>query len=196
MAIGLAKVIVVTGTPGTGKTKFSKTLAKEVGAAYLPLTEYVTKNRLYLGIDRRRASKIIDLNRTRKNIRGLLARSPGLVVIDTHVPVGVVDRRAVKQVFVLRCHPRILKKRLRAKGWNHRKIQENLLAEILDICFASSIDYYGVRRVAQLDTSKINLKSNVALAKRILMNSTPKRKTSLDWIRQLEKEGSLEEYIR
>lgn len=196
MVIWLARVIVVTGTPGTGKTRFSKTLAKEIQAEYIPLTEYVTKNKLYLAIDRNRASKIIDLNRTRKNIRGLLSGSPGLVIIDTHVPEGVVDREAVKQVFVLRCHPRILKKRLRAKGWNQRKTRENLLAEILDICLVSSINYYGLRRVAQLNTSQNSLKSNIALAKRILMNSASKGKTSLDWITQLDREGSLEDYIR
>ena len=196
MAIQLARVIVVTGTPGTGKTRFSKTLAKELQAQYIPLTEYVTKNELYLAIDRYRASKIIDLNRTRKNIRGLLSRSKGLVIVDTHVPDGVVDKKAVKQVFVLRCHPRILKKRLKAKGWNQRKTRENLLAEVLDICFISSINYYGLRRVAQLNTSRTSLKSNIALAKRVLMNRASKGKTSLDWIAQLDREGSLEDYIR
>ena len=196
MAIQLARVIVVTGTPGTGKTRFSKTLAKELQAQYIPLTEYVTKNELYLAIDRYRASKIIDLSRTRKNIRGLLSRSKGLVIVDTHVPDGVVDRKAVKQVFVLRCHPRILKKRLKAKGWNQRKTRENLLAEVLDICFISSINYYGLRRVAQLNTSRTSLKSNIALAKRVLMNRASKGKTSLDWIAQLDREGSLEDYIR
>jgi len=196
MAIQLARVIVVTGTPGTGKTRFSKTLAKELQAQYIPLTEYVTKNELYLAIDRYRASKIIDLSRTRKNIRGLLSRSKGLVIVDTHVPDGVVDRKAVKQVFVLRCHPRILKKRLKAKGWNQRKTRENLLAEVLDICFISSINYYGLRRVAQLNTSRTSQKSNIALAKRVLMNRASKGKRSLDWIAQLDREGSLEDYIR
>ena len=102
----------------------------------------------------------------------------------------------MKRVFVLRCHPRVLKARLRSKGWNHLKIQENLLAEILDICFASSNFYYGANRVTQLDTSKTNLKSNVALAKRILMNPTVKRKIRIDWIRQLVREGSFDDYIR
>jgi adenylate kinase len=102
----------------------------------------------------------------------------------------------VKRVFVLRCHPRILKRRLRAKGWNQRKIRENLLAEILDICLISSINYYGLRRVAQLNTSQISLKSNVALAKRNLMNGVSKGMASFDWIAQLDREGSLEDYIR
>ena len=108
----------------------------------------------------------------------------------------VVDRKAVKRVFVLRCHPRILGRRLKAKGWSRRKVRENLLAEILDVCLVSSVNYYGRQRVTQLDTSRISLKRNVALAKRIANGFLAKRQVKLDWIRQLEIEGLLRNHIK
>ena len=126
--------IIVTGTPGTGKTTFSKALAKEIGADYIPLTRYVSKHMLFSGFDRERRSKIIDTEKTKSNLTALLSQSQRLVVIDTHVPEGIIQKKMTRKVFVLRCHPRKLETRLRAKGWSTNKIRENVLAEILDFC--------------------------------------------------------------
>jgi len=191
----LATVIIVTGTPGTGKTTLARALAKAIEAHYLNLTRFVSKNKLYSGIDIQRGTKIIDMARTRVRLKEKLEKLQGLVVIDTHVPDEIVPREMVKRVFVLRSDPRILERRLRAKKWRASKIRENVLAEIVDSCLNSAVEHYGQRRVVQFDTSHMSIRDCIALMKK---STTGKRERSvkIDWLGKLKKEKSFERYLK
>ena len=57
------KVIIVTGTPGTGKTTLSKKLAKELNFSYLDVNETIKKYKLSEGYDKDRDSKIVDVKK-------------------------------------------------------------------------------------------------------------------------------------
>ena len=68
------RAIIVTGTPGTGKTTFAKKLAKEIGADYVALTQFVSERKLYTGFDRERESESCQLSScTRKPEPSLIA---------------------------------------------------------------------------------------------------------------------------
>ncbi len=189
------KVIIVTGTPGTGKTAFSLKLAKEIGADYVSVTRYVVSHRFYAGFDRERASKIVDLARTQTSLRRLISQATKPVVVDTHIPEGIIPEKTVKSVFVLRCHPKLLETRLRKKKWKPSKTRENVLAEILDSCWTSAIKYYGIKRVVQIDTSRASVRQCVAYAKRTLISKRLPRNMRIDWISTLDKEHSLDRYL-
>lgn len=188
------RAIIVTGIPGTGKTTFSKRFAKEVGASYVSLAQFVSNYKLFTGFDRKRESRIVNLAQARESLTSLLSHTPGLTIVDTHIPEGIVTKEIAKLVFVLRCHPRILEKRLKAKNWKAKKIRENVLAEMLDACLTPAVKYYGWRRVIQLDTSHASVGKCVATAKRILRHPT-KRRVKIDWITTLDKEDSLDSYL-
>lgn len=192
----MSKLIIVTGSPGTGKTVFSMRLAGRIGADYIPLTQYVSKHKLYSGFDRDRKSKIIDVAKTRTALTRLVSRTAKLAVLDSHIPDRIVPREIVKEVFVLRCHPRILEGRLRRKKWKPSKISENVLAEVIDSCLVAAVKYYGSRRVDQLDTSRASVRQCIIAAKRILAHPSRKRKIRVDWIGTLEKEHLLDRYLK
>ena len=192
----MKKVIIVTGTPGTGKTTISKLLAKQIDAKYVPLTQHVTSNKLFNKVDRSRASKIMNLTKTRANLRNLLLKEHRTVVVDSHVPDIVAPKGVVKRVFVLRCHPKILKSRLRSKKWKKSKIRENLLAEILDACLVEAVAYYGRRAVFEIDTSHKSAGWCVTRAKVHLRQNSARKGRTVDWITRLNREHSLLRYIR
>src|SRR5204862_3906256 len=56
----LPKIIIVTGTPGVGKTAVGKLLAKRIGSEFLSLGDLVKTQGLHKGFDRRARSYIID----------------------------------------------------------------------------------------------------------------------------------------
>jgi adenylate kinase len=187
-------VVIITGTPGTGKTTVGRALAKNIGADYINLTRYVSQRKLYSRTDQERRSKVIDLARTRDALKREFNRA-GTVIIDTHIPAGIVPRTTVTRVFVLRCHPTVLQRRLRAKGWNALKTRENVLAEIIDSCLIEAIQYYGSRKVIQIDTSREKVRSCVDLAKRAVRGK-PTGRRRIDWLSRLEKEGTLASYLK
>ena len=60
------KTIIVTGTPGTGKTTLSKTLAKFINFHYLDVNLIIKKYNLSEGYDKKRKTKIIDTKKLNK----------------------------------------------------------------------------------------------------------------------------------
>jgi len=190
----LRSAIIVTGTPGTGKTVVAKRLAEALGAQYISVAEIAAKHRLFKGFDRERGSRIVDTARIRSKVKRSLPERE-LTVLDTHIPEGIVPEKMTRKVVVLRCHPRILETRLRARGWKSSKIRENVLAELLDTCLIASVEHYGWRRVVQLDTSRTPVKHSVDMVRRLVTRRSFFHKTKVDWIATLEREGQLDKYL-
>jgi adenylate kinase len=185
-------MIILTGTPGTGKTTISKALAKEIHADYISLTRFVAAKGLYSAIDRERRTRIVDIERTRKSLRTLIAKGT-MIIVDTHI-ADCIPRERARRVIVLRCHPKVLESRLRKKGWSGNKVRENVLAEILDACYMVAVSYYGAKKVYQLDTSRRSLEKSVAVAKKILQQP-PSASTTINWIATLKRERGLDKYL-
>jgi len=188
-------IIIVTGTPGTGKTTFAKALAKTIGANYVNVTRHVLKHKLYRGVDPERRTRIMDVPKTRASLKQELGTTHVLSVVDTHIPEEIISRGSVKQVFVLRCDPRILESRLRRKGWKASKIRENVLAEIVDSCLSAGVKNFGWQKVIQIDTSHRTPLGCVASAKRSILGK-PTKMIKIDWISKLEREGMLDRYLK
>jgi adenylate kinase len=186
-------VVVVTGTPGTGKTTVSKSLARLLHADYLSLTKLIIDNRLQSGVDRERRTRIVDLNTTRARLRKSLRGSEAVTIIDTHV-ADAIPREYVKKVIVLRCHPSILEARLRKKAWSARKVQENVLAEILDSCYMTAAEYYGAKKTVQLDTSRNKIAETVNQCEALLKKQSPGN-LRVDWIAVLDREHRLTRFM-
>jgi adenylate kinase len=187
-------VIIVSGTPGTGKTVFAKTLANEIGAQYVSLANYVAEHRLYSGVDRRRKTRIIDVPKTRAKIFKLVDIASLPLIIETHHPEGIIPNNATRIVFVLRCDPAVLTRRLREKKWSQEKIKENVMAEILDYCLINARSYYTNTKVTQLDTSRSSVKRSVLTASKILAGRKA-RACSVDWLTKVSMSRSLSMYL-
>ncbi|MGA2783231.1 MAG: AAA family ATPase [Candidatus Bathyarchaeia archaeon] len=183
----------MTGTPGTGKTAFSRMLAKQLEAQYFSLGSYIIQHGIYVSVDRKRKSKIVDVSKARSMMQAILSKNTFLIV-DTHMPEEIIPKDATRMVLVLRCNPQLLERRLRRRKWTVEKVKENVMAEILDSCLIAAQKYYGKKKVTQLDTSYASVKSSVLLARKILLRSKfPK--SSVDWLRKLETDKSFEKYL-
>jgi len=60
------KTVIVTGTPATGKTTLSKKLAKKLDFYYLDVNESIKKHKLSEGYDKKRKTKIVDVDKLNK----------------------------------------------------------------------------------------------------------------------------------
>ena len=132
------KIICVTGTPGTGKTTLSKKLAKIMNLYYLDVNKIISKYKLSERYDRKRKTKVIDTDKLNKKlileIKNLKYNEKySGIIIDSHLS-HYLPRKYVDFCIVTKCDIKELNKRLKKKKFHQSKIEENLEAEIFDVC--------------------------------------------------------------
>ncbi len=190
------KAILVTGTPGVGKTTVSHKLASKLNARYIGVTELVKKQQLITGIDENRQTYVADTEKVSKQLQQIIANSQGRVIIEGHYAVDVVPKKDVNTAFVLRRDPRELKNVLEKRGYKEKKLWENLAAEILDVCLWDALSALGTDKVCEIDVSG---KTTETVAEE-MMQVLEKRKDCkvgiVDWLGKLESEGQLEEFLK
>lgn len=190
------QVILVTGTPGVGKTVVSRLLAKRLKATHVDLGEFVKRQKLAEGFDKERNSLIVDISKVARQIKKLIEEGEGDMVIDGHYAVDVVPSNSVSFVFVLRRNPEELKQILEDRGFQERKLWENLAAEILDVCLCDAIKACGEEKICEIDVSGKRAEDVVEEIVSVLKDKRKCRLGIVDWLGELEKENRLEEFLK
>tara|TARA_Y100000310_G_scaffold317308_1_gene370053 strand:+ start:6240 stop:6725 length:486 start_codon:yes stop_codon:yes gene_type:complete len=147
------RTIIVTGTPGTGKSTLAKKLAKKLHFHYLDVNEIVRKYDISEGYDEKRKTKIIDVRKLNvaliKEIHDHKAENG--MIIDSHLS-HYLPKRHVDVCIVVKCDLKELEKRLKNKKYSKDKVRENLDSEIFDVCLNESKE--KGHRVIVVDTTK------------------------------------------
>ncbi len=125
--------IIITGTPGTGKTTVAKRIAKKLHLQYLDINEFIIDNNLEISFDKKRNCKIIDEKIFAKKIEEHLKKNKDLI-IDSHMSHYIKPKYA-DLCIVTKCDLKTLQKRLKKRGYSDFKIKENLESEIFDVCY-------------------------------------------------------------
>ena len=129
-------IIIVTGTPATGKTAVAMAIAMRTNAVYIDVNNIIKKHKLKEGYDRSRKAAIIDIKKLNKVLINVIkeARKKGFsLVIDSHLS-HYLPKKYVDRCMVTKTPLKKLKQRLQKRGYHKAKIQENLECEIFDIC--------------------------------------------------------------
>ena len=190
------RVILVTGTPGVGKTSISRLLASNLDAVHVNLAELVEGERLISGVDKARGTLIADTHRVSKRVQEIIKSSECDVVVDGHFAVDVVPTKAVHKVFVLRRDPRKLKGVMENRGYKESKLWENLAAEILDVCLWDAVSACGSDKVCEIDVSGKRIREVVKEMILMLEGKKKCRMGIVDWLGKLEGEGRLHEFLK
>ena len=150
------KVICITGTPGTGKTTLAKKLAKKLDFYYLDVNESIKKHKLSEGYDKKRNTSIVNIKKLSgflikeiKNIKKLNKFNG--IIIDSHLS-HYLPKKYADFCIVTKCGIQELNKRMKKKKFHKGKIQENIQAEIFDICYNEAVE--RKHNVIVVDTTK------------------------------------------
>ena len=126
----------------------------------------------------------VDLKKLARHLR-FLGKNKNFIV-EGHLACEM--RLPADHVIILRTNPKILEKRMEKRGYSKLKIEENLMAEMLDYCSQRAQNEYG-KKPLELDTSK---RSPATCANKILAALMQKKKK----IDGIDYSGSLISFLR
>jgi adenylate kinase len=140
--------IIITGTPGTGKTVIACALCKILKAKLFDVNEIVKRKKLYSRIED--GCLVVDLKALKTELDEAF-KAANNVVAEGHVLCELPVK--ADYVFVLRTRPDKLRERLERKGWNDKKIEDNVEAEILDYCTIHALRNYKNAKVFEIEST-------------------------------------------
>ncbi|MEK6956191.1 MAG: adenylate kinase family protein [Nanoarchaeota archaeon] len=145
------KTIIITGTPGTGKTIIAKKLAKKINYEYIDVNEIIKKNKLNNKYLKKFDTYEVDEKKLNTLLIKIIKNSKNNLVIDSHLS-HYLNKKYVDLCIVTKCNIKELKKRLNKRKYSKIKIRENLDAEIFDVCLVEAKE--NKHKILIVDTTK------------------------------------------
>ncbi len=192
----MKRVLIVTGTPGVGKSSVAGLLASRLNGTHVSLGDLVKSEGLSCGLDRKRDTLIADSEKISKRVREVVGQGEGYVVVDGHFAMDVVEAEDLQFAFVLRRDPNELREVLKKRGYKESKVAENVAAEVLDVCLFEAVEAYGEEKVCEVDVSGKTVEGVVDEILCVVEGRKKCRINVVDWLTKLELERRLEEFLK
>ncbi|EGV61532.1 factor activating pos9 [Yamadazyma tenuis] len=144
--------IIITGTPGCGKTSHAEALQTRLGKPYkhYSISDLAKSRGLIESYDETLDTSVVKEDELLDSLEPEL--ESGAVIIDWHV-CDIFPERLVDLVVVLRTDNSHLYDRMVARGYKDNKIQENLDAEIMEVILQEAQESYNPEIVVVLTSN-------------------------------------------
>ncbi|XP_046549868.1 adenylate kinase isoenzyme 6-like [Haliotis rubra] len=141
--------ILITGTPGTGKTTLGSEVSQRVGFNYINVGDVAKQHDLYDGWDDKYQCPVLDEDRvcTMFSFSIFVMFQPFSYIIDV-ILTGTLDI-----VFVLRTNNNELYERLEKRGYSGKKLEENIQCEIFQTILDEAREAYKPQIVHELPSN-------------------------------------------
>ena len=139
--------VVVTGTPGTGKTTAVEHLDLDqfdTDFEVIHLNDVIHERNFTTGRDEDRDSLVADLDAVAEWLDG-----HGDAIVESHL----AHEFDADRVVVLRCTPEEIERRLNERGESAGSARENAESEALDVVLGHAVQNHGEERVYEIETT-------------------------------------------
>lgn len=141
-------IVVLTGTPGTGKTS----VARELDYNTIDLTSFIEENSLGVEVDGEFEVETEEVMEELKDQANLEE--------DTLVEGHLAHHFPADYCIVLRCQPDVLRERLSERDYSNKKVEENVEAEAMDLMLSEAVQEQ--EKVIEIDTTNRDAKDVAA----------------------------------
>jgi adenylate kinase len=151
--------IIITGTPGVGKTTHCESLAERLGLRHFSINQVVKDKQCHEGWSEEHQSWIVDEDKLLDAVEDDI--KDGGCLIDWHA-CDLFPRSWVDLVVVLRVDSSTLYDRLTARNYVESKLQENLDSEIMEVLLQEAREAFDEEIVIELTSNTSDeMESNV-----------------------------------
>lgn len=152
--------ILITGTPGTGKSTMCQSLAAQAPTMrHVELGALVKDRQMHQGWDEEYETYILDEERILDELEEM--QEPGGLIVDFH-GAELFPERWFDLVLVLRAENSILYPRLQSRCYSEKKLTENMEAEIMQVVLDEARESYKEEIVIELRSDTVeDIESNV-----------------------------------
>ncbi|KAL9271231.1 Adenylate kinase isoenzyme 6-like protein [Drosera capensis] len=145
--------ILITGTPGTGKTTMSSALAEAAGLRHIEVGELVKQKTLHHGWDEELECHVIDEDLVCDEMEDMM--ESGGNIVDYH-GCDFFPERWFDRVVVLQTDNTILYDRLSKRGYTGSKLSNNIECEIFQILLEEAKESYPHDMVVAMRSDTID----------------------------------------
>lgn len=141
--------IIITGTPGCGKSSHAESLALQLKHPYTHynVSDLAKENKWLESYDEELDTHVVDEDKLLDDFEQKLRA--GGAIVDWHC-CDIFPERLIDLVVVLRTDNSVLYDRLKKRNYKDNKIQENLDCEIMDVIQQDASDAYMPQIVISL----------------------------------------------
>ncbi|XP_031832573.1 adenylate kinase isoenzyme 6 [Nomia melanderi] len=151
--------ILVTGTPGVGKSLMCRLLSERTGLTWIDVSKFAIENKCLEEYDDVYQCPILDEDKLLDHMEELMCE--GGKIIDYH-GADFFPERWFDIVFVLRTDNTILYDRLKDRGYTGKKLEDNIDCEIFQTILEEAKSAYREEIVHELMSNNVNqVTSNV-----------------------------------
>lgn len=151
--------ILLTGTPGTGKTTTAALAAERMGFKHVNVGDLVKEHNCHEGRDEAYDTYILDEEKLCDVMEPILEE--GGCIVDFHSP-EFFPERWFDLVLVLRTSTEQLYDRLVQRGYNDKKKNENMECEIMEVVLEAARESYAPEIVYDVPSNTVeDMESNI-----------------------------------
>ncbi|XP_055605945.1 adenylate kinase isoenzyme 6 homolog [Uranotaenia lowii] len=153
--------ILVTGTPGVGKTFLCQKLSEHLNFQWQNVSDIVSEHGFVEEYDEEFECPVLDEDKLLDYLEPIMQQGGNIVEYHSS---EFFPERWFEAVFVVRCSTSLLYERLQARGYNERKVKSNMECEIFQIPLDEAKDSYRSEIIQELQSDKdADLEENIKL---------------------------------
>ncbi|XP_015594523.1 adenylate kinase isoenzyme 6 [Cephus cinctus] len=142
--------ILVTGTPGVGKSTMCRIVAERTGLTWLDVSKLAIDNKCLEEFDEEYQCPVLDEDKLLDGMESLMSK--GGKIVD-YYGSDLFPERWFDIVFVLRTDNTILYDRLTARGYTGKKLEDNINCEIFQTALEEAKESYKEEIVHELQSN-------------------------------------------
>ena len=182
--------IGITGNPGVGKHTITNLLSEKIKCSkIIDINKIIISNNAF-----NFETFDADLKRTRELLKGLIINNENLVIVGHLLPY-VIKKNELDFIAILRRSPYSLLETYKKRKYSTKKIHENIISEILGICFYDTLKIFGPKKISEIDTTHNYPEDSV---KEIIYTYDYKSERQIgmiDWLDLIYKNGDAKRFL-